>query len=417
MTPTEIRQQVSKLQTRSVQAEEEAWAMLKPLRDEVVRLRYSFTGETMSIREQYGLMPVINARGTYTPLGVSRSSEHVGRVVAEALGEFFVIDELQTVVSQTVARLTGAEAGAVTHCVASGITLSIAGAMAGDTPEGIAALPDAGGIPNRVVLPVGHAIDYGHAILTDIRLAGATPVIAGSDCVCTVHDIEVALDNDLTACLLLVSSRLVKGPPVDLEQAVAAAHRRGVPAIIDGAAQDMRIEELLATGADIVLVSAHKYMASPTAGLIIGRKALVQACRAHERGIGRAMKATKEAIFGVLAALDERRNLDLNAWRAEQARKVSWFIERANEIHGIRASTLPDPVGMPFSRVCLTVDSSPEYRNAAALANALREGVPSIWLMEHAANEGRLVLELVPLAEDEMRVIIERVAAVRLVGR
>ena len=61
--------------------------------------------------------------------------------------------------------------------------------------------------------------------------------------------------------------------------------------------------------ADLVLVSAQKYLASPTAGLIIGRKRLVHACRAHEKGIGRAMKATKEAVIGVLAALEERQNL------------------------------------------------------------------------------------------------------------
>jgi uncharacterized pyridoxal phosphate-dependent enzyme len=365
----------------------------------------------MEIHKQYRLTHVINASGTYTPLGVSRSSEHVRRLVAEALGEFFVIDELQAVLSQEIASMTGAEAGAATHCVAAGITLSIAAAMAGDAPDAVAALPDAGGMPNRVVIPAGHEVNYGHSILTDIRLAGATPVIAGSDAACRAHDLEVALAHDRTACLLLVSSRLVRGQPIDLAEAVAAAHRRGVPAIIDGAAQDMRIEALLATGADIVLVSAHKYLASPTAGLIVGKRGLVQACRAHERGIGRAMKATKEAILGVLAALDERRQLDMEAWRAEQSAKVDWFIRRANRIRGIHATALPDPAGMPFSRVCLQVDSTPGGWNAAVLAKVLKAGVPSVWMMEQAANDGILMLELVPLSEDEMRVIVERIAA------
>lgn len=269
----------------------------------------------MNLHDRYQLTRLINASGTFTPLGVSRSSVQIASVVAQALGEFFDIDELQVRTGRAVADLTGAEAAAVTHCVAAGITLSIAAAMAGSDPLRIQALPDSRGLPNRVVLPAGHAVNYGHPIFTDIRLAGAHPVIACTDASCTLENIETALADERTACLLLVSSRLVAGPRIDLREAVAAAHRRGVPAIIDGAAQDMRIGELLATGADIVLISAHKYMASPTAGLIIGRSGMVQACRAQDRGIGRSMKATKEALIGVLAAVEERRALDIEAWR------------------------------------------------------------------------------------------------------
>ena len=369
----------------------------------------------MNIRERYGLTPVINARGTFTPLGVSRSSAHVGRVVSEALGEFFVIEELQSAISRAVGDMTGAEAGAVTHCVAAGITLAVAGAMAGTDPGRIAALPDASGMPDRVVVPAAHAVDYGHPILTDVRLAGATPVLAGTVAGCSAEDLVAALAHERTACLLLVSSRLVRGQPLDLQEAVAHAHRRGVPAIIDGAAQDMRMAELLATGADLVLVSAHKYLASPTAGLMIGRRDLVQACLAQDRGIGRAMKATKEAILGVLAALEERGNLDLGAWRAEQREKVLRFIDQANRIRGIEATEVPDPTGLPFSRVCLavvaTVSAPGDDWSAAALAGKLKAGTPSIWLMDHAAGEGRLFLELVPLGPAELQVIIERVAA------
>ena len=365
----------------------------------------------MNIRERYGLTAVINARGTYTPLGVSRSSAHVSQVVSQALGEFFVIEELQSAVSEAITRYTGAEAGAVTHCVAAGITLAVAGAMAGTDPERVAALPDAGGMPDRVVLPAGHAVDYGHPILTDVRLAGATPVLAGTEAHCSVQDIEACLSHPRAACLLLVSSRLVSGVPIDLHEAVAAAHRRGVPAIIDGAAQDLRIGELLATGADIVLVSAHKYMASPTAGLIIGRRQPVLACRAQERGIGRAMKATKEAILGVLAALEERQQLDLASWRSGQRQKVAWFMEQANRLRGIRATEVHDPSGMPFSRVCLAIDPIGDNWNASILADRLRAGAPPIWVMEHAVAKGQLLLELVPLVESELRVIVDRLAA------
>lgn len=366
----------------------------------------------MSIHDRYGLSNVINASGTFTPLGVSRSSAKVATVASEALSAFFIMDELQAVASRAIASATGAEAGAVTHCVAAAITLSVAAAMTRGTPDKVTALPDASGLPDRVVLPSGHAVNYGHPILQDVRLAGASVVMAGTDETCTLADLEKALAHADTACLLLVSSRLVRGAPVDLGDAVAAAHRRGVPAIIDGAAQDMRIKELLATGADLVLISAHKYMASPTAGLVIGRNEWVTAVGAQETGIGRAMKASKEGILGVLAALGERQALDLVAWRRDQEDKVAWFVERANALPGINAASVPDPVGMPFSRAYLTVDPKQAGMSAAAVAQALKSGTPSIWVMTHGLDKGQLILELVPLRESELEIILARLKEV-----
>ena len=362
----------------------------------------------MSIHERYGLTRVINARGTFTPLGVSRSSQLVGQTVAQALGDFFIMDELHSLVSRSAAAWAGGEAAAVTHCVAAATTISVAAAMAGSDPEKVAALPDARGLPDRVVLPAGHAVDYGHPNSTDIRLAGAVPVLAGCASACSTRDLEAALAHERTACLLLVSSRLTAGSPVDLRDAVAAAHRRGVPAIIDAAAQDMRMDQLVNTGADAVLFSAQKYLASPTAGLIIGRTQFVHDCRAQERGIGRAMKPTKEAILGVLAAIEERRHLDAGAWRVAQARKVAWFVDRVNRMDSVAACEVPDPTGMPFSRVRLTVHPEGEGWNAAVLAARLRSSTPPVWVMEHAASEGYLFLELVPLDEAEVEVIVDR---------
>jgi uncharacterized pyridoxal phosphate-dependent enzyme len=366
----------------------------------------------MQIHEKYDFTRFVNARGPWTPLGVSRSSKNVGQAVAEALGEFFIMDELQAVASEAISRLTGAEAGAVTHCVAAGITLSVAAAMAGGDPDKVATLPDTTEMPNRVVLPAGHSVDYGHPLVQDLRLAGATPVFAGTDKTCTPANLDRKLAHVDTACLLLVSSFLVRGKEVNFDEAVAAAHRRGVPAIIDGAEQDMRIRQLLSTGADLVLVSAHKHMASPTAGLVIGRKKLVSAVRAHEGGIGRAMKATKEGIIGVLEALEERKRLDLDAWRNEQNRKVNSFVEKANKLPGIGAIPVPDPAGMPFSRVYLTVDATRAGMDATALVHTLKTGTPPILVMEHNLNAGQLVLELVALAEEELRVILTKIESV-----
>jgi uncharacterized pyridoxal phosphate-dependent enzyme len=341
-------------------------------------------------------MKLINARGTFTPLGVSRSSPGVAAAVAAALLDFVVMDELQAEAGRRIARWSGAEAGTVTHCAAAAITLAVAAAMVGSNAARIAALPDISGVPHRVVLPVGHAVNYGHPIEQAIRLAGATPVLA--------EDIPAALAQPDTAALLLVSSRLTCGRPVDLASAVAAAHARGVPAILDGAAQDWRIPELLATGADLVLVSAQKYLAAPTAGLVMGRGELVAAVRAQEKGIGRAMKASKEAIAGVLAAIAERETVDPAAWTAEQDCKLARFLASAKSLPDIVADAEPDPTGLPFARARLRMEPT----RALALAKALRAGKPSIWVIDQAAEAGDVVFELVPLDDDEIDAILAR---------
>ncbi|MES1939219.1 aromatic amino acid beta-eliminating lyase/threonine aldolase [Salinisphaera sp. T5B8] len=279
--------------------------------------------------------------------------------------------------------------------------------MTGTDQAKIAALPDTRGMPSRVVIPNAHVVNYGHPILTDIRLAGATPIQVGDPAACEIAELDAALAHPETACLLLVSSRLTQGPRVDFDAAVSVAHRRGIPVIIEGAAHDIRLDELLDTGADLVLVSAHKYLAAPPAGLMIGRADYVAACRAQERGIGRGMKASKEALCGVLAALEERASSHRDTWRDEQACKVAWFLDQMQAVPGLTASEWPDPSQAPFSRVVLQLDS-PEH--ATALTQALASGRPAIRVMEHALAHGQIVLELVPLDNSELHLVASRIA-------
>lgn len=362
----------------------------------------------MDLHAKYGLTSVINARGPFTPLGVSRSGGAVAAAVAEALSGFFVMEELQAAADRALARFAGAEAGTVVHCTASAITLAVAASMTGSSPERIAALPDTTDMPATVLLPAGHAVNYGHPIEQAVRLAGATPVPVGTEAACTLADLEAGLARPDVACLLLVSSRLVRGTGATLSEAVAAAHRRGVPAVIDGAAQDLRVAELLGTGADLVTVSGQKYLGSPTAGLVVGRTGPVAAVRAQERGIGRPMKASKEAVVGVLAALEARQERDIAAWRRQQADKVTDFVERAGALRGLTATSVPDPTGLPFRRAEIEVHPAVSGTNAADLAEALRTGSPSIWVMSDRQDEGRLLLELVPLTEAEVDAVLDR---------
>jgi seryl-tRNA(Sec) selenium transferase len=196
----------------------------------------------MTLHDRYGLPHVINAAGSFTPLGYRGHPPASGKRRAKPSVCSSSWMNADTLSGDIALQWSGGRAAV--HCVAAGISLSVAAVMAGLDQARIAALPNTDGLPSRVVIPGGHAVNYGHPIEQDIRLAGATPIFAGSTDQCSMEDIRLALGHTDTACLLLVSSLSRPCQPIDLRQAVAQAHLVGVPAIIDGAAQDMRIGSL-----------------------------------------------------------------------------------------------------------------------------------------------------------------------------
>jgi uncharacterized pyridoxal phosphate-dependent enzyme len=363
---------------------------------------------TTTLHDKYGLTPVINAAGSYTPLGVSRSSAFVARQAAQALQAFFVIEELQQLASRQLAAFSGAQAGAVTHCASAAITQAVAACITGTDAAAVADLPDVADRRHTVVIPEGHCVDYGHPILTDIRLAGARALRAGDRSSLPLAELERCLDTPGVCGLLLVSSRLTAFQDFDWAGAVALARARRIPTVIDGAAQDLRVPELLRTGADAILVSAHKYLASPTAGLVLGTQAFIDAFRAQERGIGRAMKPSKEAVLGVLAALEERSQLDTAGWRARQDNKVALLMDLLHHRQDLDVRAEDDPAGMPFQRIRLA------FRGGVAAARdvvgILASGRPSIRVMEHGLENALVHLELVALDESEVRHIAAQLA-------
>jgi seryl-tRNA(Sec) selenium transferase len=186
-----------------------------------------------------------------------------------------------------------------------------------------------------------------------------------------------------------------------LATAVALGRAAGVVVIVDAAAQDLRMRELARCGADLVVVSAQKYLAAPTAGLVLGHAAWVRAVAAQQRGIGRAMKPTKEALAGTIVALRERVALDLDGWRTRQHHKAQRLVASLPSWPGVTVTAAPDPTGLPFERVRLQLGHEAPL-GARALAERLRAGTPPVWVIDQHADRGELLLELVPLRDPEI---------------
>ncbi len=357
----------------------------------------------MDLHERFGLRRVINACGKMTHLSGAIVLPEIAEAAAESMKHFFVLDELQAAAGKIIADASGAESGCVTACTAAGITLSVAASMTSTSLPKVLQLPDTTGMSNRVLIQKGHCVNYGNPITQAIRLAGAVPIEVGVVNRCTLDELRHELERGgVTAIVHVESHHTVRYGWVKLSDVATLAHEFDVPVIVDGAAQDQRLRELISDGADLVLTSAHKYLCSTTGGVVAGRKDLVDAVYLQNRGIGRPMKAGKEAIVGAMAALQFRASQDMTAWTAEQDRKVQLVIDRLADLPGLTLSVDADPNGCPFSRARLTLDPSVANHTAASLDAVLTKGDPAIMMRAHHTDEGYLNLDAIELTDEEI---------------
>lgn len=354
------------------------------------------------LHEKYRLTRVINLSGPLTMYGTSISSEAVCQATSEGLRHHWDMDELFVRAGDVITRWSGAEAGTLTACSASGITLSVAACMTGVDLGRVQQLPDTTGMKNEVLLQKGHSVNFGAPLEQMIRLAGATVREAGTVNQTRAHAIRAGLSERTAAAMFVISHHTVQFGFVKLQEFVDICHDAGVPVIIDAAAQDHQIERLVATGADLIVLSGQKYLSGPTAGIVCGRRDLVEAVYRQNSGIGRTMKIGKEGIFGMMAALEERMTTDLNEWAAEQRGKAEYLAEKLKGMAGVHVSLERDKVGQPVTRVRLEVDASVARLDAEGVCRALMSGTPSIKPRAHHTDEGWFYLEPTHVCPEEL---------------
>lgn len=360
--------------------------------------------------ERYGLRRVINACGKMTSLCGARVLPGIAAAVHEAIQDFFELDDLQAAAGEVIARASGAEAGCVTACTAAGITLGVAATMTGNDLGRVLQLPDVEGMKSRVLIQQGHCVNFGAPITQAIRLAGARVTQVGEINRTTEAQLRLELERgDVAAVVAVESHHTVQHGWIRLPQLIPLVHEYGVPVVVDGAAQDQRLRGLIEVGSDLVIASAHKFLCSTTGGVVAGRQDLVSAVYLQNRGIGRGMKAGKEAIVGAMAALEYRMEEDLDAWTAEQDRKVQRILDQLADIAGLALSVDPDPNGCPFSRARLTPDPVKTNCTARQLTDRLAEGDPTIVARAHHAEEGYIYLDAIEMTDDDIDVACKKV--------
>jgi len=270
---------------------------------------------TIPTYQSIGVRPLINCRGTYTIISGSIMLPEVREAMAEASKSYVHIEELMEAVGARIAQLMQCEWALVTNGCAAALSQLTAACIAGTNAAHIKQLPDTTGLKNRVLYQPGHLHIYTHAI----RAVGGQLVEVDD------HDALALAIDDQTAMFAFFGDR-TDDSNIPLEDVVAICHRKNIPVLVDAAAERPTVPNVyLKAGADMVAYSGGKCLRGPqSAGLVLGRKDLLQAAFANgapHHSIGRAMKAGKEEIMGLLAAVEKWVERDHDAeWREWERR-------------------------------------------------------------------------------------------------
>jgi L-seryl-tRNA(Ser) seleniumtransferase len=330
-------------------------------------------------------------------------------------------------VNSLIERVTGAEAATVVNNNAAA-TMIILNTLAGE------------GVPDEVICSRAHMVEIGGSYrMPDVmRKAGCRLVEVGCTNKTRAADYEGAI-TDNTAMLLKVhtSNYALVGftEETPLDDLVEIGHRRNIPVVYDlgagsivdlkayGVTREPSVPELVASGADLVCFSGDKLFGGPQAGMIVGKRELVQ--RVKKNALFRMMRCDKVT----LSLLEHTLKLYLDAAQApqrvptlaaiarpaEDVRKLARSIASRLKRRGITAE-LADSTsqigggstpGEDLSTTVLSV--APNGSTPDAAARRLRLGTPSVFC--RIENE-RLVFDPRTLLPGEDSELVEALAAV-----
>ena len=224
------------------------------------------------VLRELGVRTFINAGGTFTALTGSLMRPEVVAAIQSASKKFVRLEDLHEAVGAKIAGLLNCEAALVTSGCASALMLGTAACLTGDDTSKMRALPNLAGLKSEVIVQKTHRVNYDHAIRnTGVKLVEVETREELVNAIC-----------DKTAMMFFLNASAPRGK-VNHEEFVAIARSKGVPTLIDAAADVPPVENLwkyTKMGFDLVGFSGGKGLRGPqSSGLLLGRKDLIKAAR------------------------------------------------------------------------------------------------------------------------------------------
>ena len=361
----------------------------------------------MTVYEEIGLPRVINASGRVTVLGVSTISDKVAKAAVAGGQSYVVVEDLMDKAGEIISQYTGGEDSCPTVCASAAIALSVAGMISRGKKTIMDRLPDSTGLANEIILQKGHVINFNAPIETMLRLGGGVPVEAGCATEVVVEDVEELINEKTVALLYVKSHHCVQKGMLDLPTMIDIAHRHNLPLMVDAAAEE-DFRKYIAMGADLVCYSGAKALEATTSGFVTGKKELISYIKKQYHGVGRAMKVGKEAIMGLLAALEQYENKDKQAEVAKNVKIVDWLVDEINQIPNLKAQKIQDEAGRAIFRARVFVNPEKAGMTATELEGKLKAGTPTIRCRTEFMSLGSLDFDPRPLVEGDKELIVAK---------
>ncbi|WP_142848484.1 L-seryl-tRNA(Sec) selenium transferase [Telmatospirillum sp. J64-1] len=371
---------------------------------------------------------VINATGIVIHTNLGRAplpSQALTAVVEAAEGysnlEFDLEDGRRGsrygAVPELLRELTGAEAALVVNNNAAAVLLALSALAQG----------------GEVVVSRGELVEIGGSfrIPEVIAQGGARLVEVGTTNRTRTKDYEAALGPETRAFLKVHQSNyritgFTAAPP--LADLVTLAHGHGLPVIEDlgsgtlidlpalGLPHEPTVREIIKAGVDLVTFSGDKLLGGPQAGLIVGRKALIERLKAHP--LLRALRIDKLNLAALEATLRLYRDADRPQDRLPVLSMLSQDIARLES----RAHSLAEQLsaqgwdarvevgqaeagggalpGAAIATRLVTIG----HADVTGLARRLRLCRPAVVARLHG---GRLVLDMRSVSDEEANLIAQ----------
>ena len=254
-----------------------------------------------------GVRPFINAHDTYTVYGGSRMSAETLAAMASMAAHCVDFGELEEAAGRRIAALSNNEDAYVTNGAAGAVQLAAAVCICEEDDYAYMRLPECEDRRRDFVVMRCQHNAYDKAIAG----AGGRRLEIGDADETLDFELEGVLKKGVAGVFYFASSLYERGS-LPLEEVITIAHRYDTPVIVDAAAQLPPRENLwrfTAMGADMAIFSGGKTLCGPQdSGIILGKKRWISLCRrfgAPAHGICRSSKTSREAIAGLVAALEQ----------------------------------------------------------------------------------------------------------------
>ena len=284
------------------------------------------------------LRPVINATGIilHTNLGRSPLSESARDAIAAAAANYSTLEyDLDTGgrgsrlihAEQGLIAVTGAESGMAVNNAASALVLILSTFAQG----------------REVIVSRGQLVEIGGGfrIPEVMTQSGAMLREVGTTNKTRISDYEHAITDHTTILMRVHASNFkligfTETPTIEAIASLGAARGLitvddlGSGALLDtaryGLEHEPTVTESLTAGVDLVVFSGDKLLGAPQAGVIVGKKALIDRLKKHP--LARAIRADKLCLAGLSATLDHYR-------RGEATEKIPIWRMIAMPLHEI----------------------------------------------------------------------------------